>query len=407
MATFRWEGVTKQGEVRKGEHDAPNQAAVMTWLRQQQIRPKKIQEKKKGFGGKKQAGGKYRGGVPAKEIVVFSRQFATMIDAGLPLVQCLEILASQQAHQGFKRILYEIKGDVEGGSTFAAALRKHPKAFDTLFVSLVQAGEVGGILDTIFIRIANYLEKTEKLKKKVKGAMTYPAIVMFVAGIVVGVLLVFVIPIFESMFKEFGGELPALTQMVIRVSNQAKIIMPISIVALVIFGVLFKLTYSHPKGRLALDSFFLKIPVVGSLIRKVAVARFTRTLGTMISSGVPILDGLDIVSRTAGNKVVEQAILKAKQQISEGKTIAEPLMKTGVFPNMVCQMISVGEATGAMDTMLNKIADFYDDEVDTAVDALTSMLEPLLMVFLGGSIGTLVIAMYLPVFKMAGSMSGT
>lgn len=408
MALFVWEGVTKEGEVRKGEKEAPNQAAVINWLKEQQMRPRKIQPKAGRSGGGKSSakgGGKFKGKVPNKEIVIFSRQFATMIDAGLPLVQCLDILANQQAHIGFKKILYEIKAEVESGSTFADALRKHPQVFDQLFVSLVQAGEIGGILDTIFVRIANYLEKADKLKRKVKGAMTYPAIIMFVAVIVVTVLLVFVIPVFENMFKEFGGELPALTQLVIRFSKGAKTYLPLAIIMAISAAVGFKMIYATPKGRLFFDTVFLKTPVFGPLIRKVAVARFTRTLSTMISSGVPILDGLDIVSKTAGNKVVENAILKTKQRISEGKTIAEPLMETGVFPNMVCQMIAVGEATGAMDAMLSKIADFYDDEVDVAVEALTSMMEPALMVFLGVVIGGLVVAMYLPVFKLAGSIS--
>ncbi len=405
MATYQWEGVTRSGDVRKGEREAPSQAAVISWMREQQLRPRRIQVKRRAMRSRARGGGRYRGGVPAKEIVIFSRQFATMIDAGLPLVQCLDILAGQQAHKGFQKVLYEVKADVEGGSTFADALKKHPKAFDDLFVSLVQAGEIGGILDTIFLRIANYLEKVEKLKKKIKGAMTYPAIVMVVAALVVMVLLVFVIPVFENMFKEFGGDLPALTQTVINISKNSKTVLPVAIVALIVFAIIFKLVYSNPKGRLFLDATFLKMPVLGPLLRKVAVARFTRTLGTMISSGVPILDGLDIVSKTAGNKVIENAILLTKQRISEGKTIAEPLMQTKVFPNMVCQMIAVGEATGAMDAMLSKVADFYDEEVDTAVDALTSLLEPMLMVFLGVVIGGLVIAMYLPVFKLAGSIS--
>jgi type IV pilus assembly protein PilC len=408
MAIYQWEGVTRQGEVRKGEREAPSQAAVISWLREQQMRPRRIQPKRGGLkrGGGKKGGGRYKGGVPAKEIVIFARQFATMIDAGLPLVQCLDILANQQTHKGFQSILYETKADVEGGSTFADSLRKHPKAFDTLFVSLVQAGEVGGILDTIFLRIANYLEKNEKLKKKVKGAMTYPAVVMVVAAGVVAVLLVFVIPIFENMFKEFGGDLPPLTQMVIKVSRSMKQILPFATIALVLTYIGFMAFYRTPKGRLLIDTIMLKSPVFGSLIRKVAVARFTRTLGTMVTSGVPILDGLDIVASIAGNKVVENALVRTKQQISEGKTIAQPLQESGVFPSMVCQMIAVGEATGAMDAMLSKIADFYDDEVDTAVDAMTSLLEPLLMVFLGIIIGGLVIAMYLPVFKLAGSIGG-
>ncbi len=405
MPVYKWEGTTRQGVAKKGEREAPNQAAVITWLRQQQVRPKRIVEKtgKASFA----LPGFMSGGVAEKDIVVFSRQFATMIDAGLPLVQCLEILGNQQESKAFKTVILAVKGEVEGGSTFADALRKHPKVFDELFVNLVAAGEVGGILDTIFLRLANYQEKAMKLKKKVKGAMVYPATILCVAAIVVGVLLGWVIPIFENMFKEFGNaELPAPTQIVIKISRGFKTwLIPI---IFVIGGVivLFKYIYGTPKGRLTIDGIFLKAPVFGPLLRKVAVARFTRTLATMITSGVPILDALDIVAKAAGNKVVEKAVMETRVSISEGKTMAEPLEESGVFPSMVCQMISVGEATGAMDAMLNKIADFYDDEVDSAVEALTALMEPMMMVFLGTIIGGLVIAMYLPVFKLAGTIGG-
>ncbi|HLG20436.1 MAG TPA: type II secretion system F family protein [Bdellovibrionota bacterium] len=405
MAVYKWEGITRQGVVKKGEREAPNQAAVVTWLRQQQVRPKAIVEKK----GKAQIGlpSFLSGGVKEKDIVIFARQFATMIDAGLPLVQCLEILASQQESKKFKAVLYAVKTEVEGGSTFAEALRKHPKVFDELFVNLVAAGEVGGILDTIFLRLANYLEKSMKLKKKVKGAMVYPTSIMIVASMVVTVLLVWVIPVFENMFREFGNaELPVPTQIVIKFSRNFKtLLIPIIIfVSGIIFGI--KYMYGTKKGRLIIDSTMLKAPVFGPLLRKVAVARFTRTLSTMITSGVPLLDALDIVAKAAGNKVVENAIQDTRASISEGKTMAEPLEESGVFPSMVCQMISVGEATGAMDAMLNKIADFYDDEVDSAVDALTALMEPAMMVFLGVIIGGLVVAMYLPVFKLAGTVGG-
>ena len=404
MPVYKWEGITRQGVIKKGEREAPNQAALVGWLRQQQVRPKSIKEKKKKSTISMPA---LFSGIKEKDIVIFARQFATMIDAGLPLVQCLDILASQQDSRAFKEVLMKTKADVEGGSTFADALRKHPKAFDELFVNLVQAGEVGGILDTIFLRLANYLEKAMKLKKKVKGAMVYPLIILLVAIAVVSVLLFYVIPIFENMFREFGNaELPRPTQIVIAISRGAKkyFIIVAGIVAAGIWT--FRRVYKTPKGRLAIDSFFLKVPVFGPLLRKVAVARFSRTLGTMITSGVPILDALDIVARTAGNKVIENAIIKTKNSISEGKTIAEPLEQSGVFPPMVCQMIGVGEQTGAMDAMLNKVADFYDEEVDVAVEALTSMMEPLMMVFLGTIIGGLVVAMYLPVFKLAGNISG-
>ncbi len=404
MPVYKWEGMTRQGVMKKGEREAPNQAAVVTWLRQQQVRPRKITEKTKkaaltipGFGG----------GVQSKDIVVFARQFATMIDAGLPLVQCLEILASQQESRVFKKVLYAVKAEVEGGSTFADALSKHPKVFDDLFVNLVAAGEVGGILDTIFLRLAGYLEKAMKLKKKVKGAMVYPTSILFVASCVVAVLLGWVIPIFENMFREFGNaELPGPTVFVINLSRGFKNWFPFIVLGIVILIFGFKYIYSTPKGRVTIDSIFLKLPIFGDLIRKVAVARFSRTLATMITSGVPILDALNIVARTAGNRVVENAIMETRASISEGKTMAEPLEESGVFPSMVCQMISVGEATGAMDAMLNKIADFYDDEVDASVGALTALMEPMMMVFLGVVIGGLVMAMYLPVFKLAGAIGG-
>jgi type IV pilus assembly protein PilC len=347
-----------------------------------------------------------RGKVDMKDLVVFTRQFATMIDSGLPLVQCLDILAGQQENKTFKDILFKVKESVEGGSTFADSLAKHPKAFDELFVNMVAAGEVGGILDTILNRLAAYIEKAMKLKKKVKGAMVYPATIMSIAVIVVGVILIFVIPTFAKMFADFGGDLPGPTKFVIALSNICKNYFFVFIILAVAARFAFVKYYATPKGRKMVDDLLLKAPIVGPLIRKVAVAKFTRTLGTMISSGVPIMDGLEIVAKTAGNKVVEEAVYKVRQAISEGKTMAEPLAACGVFPPMVVQMISVGEATGAMDTMLNKIADFYDDEVDDAVGALTSMMEPLLMVFLGTAVGGLVIAMYLPIFKIAGTVAG-
>ena len=405
MPVYKWEGITRQGVIKKGEREAPNQAALVTWLRQQQVRPKLIKEK--GEKGKISMPSFFKG-VKQKDIVIFARQFATMIDAGLPLVQCLDILGNQQESRAFKEVLLRIKADVEGGSTFADALRKHPKVFDNLFVNLVQAGEVGGILDTIFLRLANYLEKTMKLKQKVKGAMVYPLIVLTVAIGVTSVLLFWVIPIFEGMFKEFGNaELPRPTQIVIAFSRGAKKYFLVVAVIIAAIVWVFKWYYGTENGRKTVDTLVLKLPIFGSLIRKVAVARFSRTLGTMITSGVPILDALDIVARTAGNKVVENAIMRTRASISEGKTIAEPLEQSGVFPSMVCQMISVGEQTGAMDSMLNKVADFYDEEVDVAVEALTSMLEPMMMVFLGTVVGGLVIAMYLPVFKLAGNISGS
>ena len=324
-----------------------------------------------------------------------------MIDAGLPLVQCLDILATQQPNKTFKSILTAVKADVESGSTFADALGKHPRAFDRLFVSLVAAGEVGGILDTILSRLATYMEKIEILKRKVKGAMVYPISVLVIAIGVVVLMLVKVIPVFEKMFADFGGALPGPTQAVISLSHFIQAHLLHGIGAIIALVLLVRYAYSTERGRLFIDSTLLKLPIFGTVIVKVAVARFSRTLGTMLSSGVPILDALDIVARTAGNVVVEREVLTARTAISQGKTIAEPLLKSKVFPSMVVQMVAVGEQTGAMDAMLSKIADFYDDEVDAAVSAMTSMLEPLMMLVLGGSIGALLIAMYLPIFKIA------
>lgn len=402
MPKFTWEARTKAGAQQKGVMDAASETMVEAQLKKFGFTSITIKEEKAGI---KLPWGKGGGGsVDTKDLVVFTRQFATMIDSGLPLVQCLDILASQQQNKAFKAALYNIKESVESGSTFADALGKHPKMFDQLYVNLIAAGEVGGILDTILNRLAAYIEKAMKLKKQVKGAMVYPATIISIAVVVIGVILVFVIPTFAKMFADFGGTLPTPTLIVIGISNflQKYILVIIGIC----YGIKVAISkyYATPVGRKAMDRMFLKMPVIGVLIRKVAVAKFTRTLGTMISSGVPIMDGLDIVAKTAGNKIVEEAIYKVRQAISEGKTMAEPLAESGVFPPMVVQMISVGEATGAMDAMLNKIADFYDDEVDDAVGNLTAMMEPLLMVFLGTTVGGLVVAMYLPIFKLAGAV---
>ncbi len=405
MPKFAWEGRTRTGQNQKGEMEAPTQAAVMTQLRRQGIMPSNIKERGKGLDVNIKIPG-FEPKVTTRDLVIFTRQFATMIDAGLPLVQCLDILTRQQNNATFKKILAEVKESVESGSTFADALKKHPKAFDELYVNLVGAGEVGGILDTILNRLAAYIEKALKLKKQVKSAMTYPTTIVGIALVVISVILVFVIPAFEKMFKDFGGALPGPTQVVIDLSNFVQDYILLIIGFIVGAIVLFKRIYRTEKGRARIDDFALKVPVFGILIRKVAVAKFTRTLGTMISSGVPILDGLDIVAKTAGNKTVEKAIYRVRQSISEGKTIAEPLEKSGVFPPMVCQMIAVGEQSGSLDSMLNKIADFYDDEVDDAVGNLTAMMEPLLMLFLGTTVGGLVIAMYLPIFKLAGTVGG-
>jgi len=406
MPTFIYSGKSAGGEMRKGELQAATLAQATAALRRQQIVPASISEKKEGFSFSKLSEIQFGSGVKTKEIVIFSRQFATMIDAGLPLVQCLDILASQQENKIFKKVLVDVKSSVEGGSTFADALRKHPKIFDPLYVNLIAAGEVGGILDTILNRLSGFLEKSEKLKGKIKGAMTYPTAVIVIACIIVTGLLLWVVPIFQDMFSSFGRALPAPTQIVVNMSNGLKNYW--YIIFGTIGGVIFGLTrlYKTPKGRKLMDAVFLKLPVVGDLIRKTAVARFTRTLGTMLSSGVPILEALDIVSRTSGNVIIEEAILQSRTSLSQGKTLAEPLIETKVFPGMVTQMIAVGEQTGALDAMLTKVADFYEDEVDAAVDSLTSLIEPMLMAFLGVVVGGLVIALYLPIFQLAGAASG-
>ena len=404
MPKYNWEAKSKSGSVQKGVMEAPSVALVEAQLKRYGLVGITIKEEGKKFEFKLPGFG--RGKIATKDLVVFTRQFATMIDSGLPLVQCRDILAGQQETKIFKEILYKVKESVESGSTFADALGKHPRAFDDLYVNLVAAGEVGGILDTILNRLAAYIEKAMKLKKRVKGAMVYPATIMAIAVVVVGVILIFVIPTFAKMFADFGSELPAPTRIVIALSNFLKHYIILMIIAA--FGIRYAIIkyYASPHGRKKIDGLLLKAPIVGPLIRKVSVAKFTRTLGTMISSGVPIMDGLDIVAKTSGNKIVEEAINNVRTAISEGKTMAEPLAACGVFPPMVVQMISVGEATGAMDAMLSKIADFYDDEVDDAVGNLTAMMEPLLMVFLGTAVGGLVIAMYLPIFKLAGTVAG-
>ena len=403
MPKYNWEARTKTGGTQKGVIEASSVDIVEAQLKKFGFTGITITEASKGLKLPKFGGG---GKIESKDLVIFTRQFATMIDSGLPLVQCLDILASQQENKTFQAVLYKVKEDVESGSTFADALAKHPKAFDQLYVNLVAAGEIGGILDTILARLAAYIEKAQKLKKQIKGSMVYPITIMSIAVVVVGVILVFVIPTFAKMFADFGGELPAPTRFVIALSNF--LIKYIIVIIAAIFGVItaIKKYYATASGRKNIDRWALKAPIAGPLIRKVSVAKFTRTLGTMVSSGVPIMDGLEIVAKTAGNKIVEEAIYGVRQAISEGKTMAEPLAACGVFPPMVVQMISVGEATGAMDTMLNKIADFYDDEVDDAVSAMTSMMEPLLMVFLGTTVGGLVVAMYLPIFKLAGAVGG-
>ena len=400
METYVWTGRTRDGKRQKGEMTAKSKDEAISTLRKQNILVTSVSIRTK----KLNINLPFKASVTDKDIVVFTRQFATMIDAGLPLIQCLDILAKQTENKTFASSINEIRQDVEAGSTYADALRKHPKIFNDLYVNMVAAGELGGILDTILNRLSKYIEKSIKLKRQIKSAMAYPSTIVAVAVVVIVVLLVWVIPIFAKMFTDFGGVLPAPTRMVIGASDfmQHNILVIIGAVALIIFGL--NRYYKTPNGRRTVDRLALRLPIFGLLIRKIAVAKFTRTLGTLISSGVPILDGLDIVAKTAGNKVVEEALSATRQSISEGKTLAEPLEQTQVFPPMVVQMIAVGETTGALDAMLSKIADFYDEEVDSTVSTLTSLLEPMLMIFLGIVIGFIVVAMYLPIFKLAGTI---
>lgn len=403
MPVYVWKGKDAKGNKRSGEIEANNENIARLLLRRQNVSVNKIKPKPKDiFENVKWLQPRVKG----KDVVVFIRQFATMIDAGLPLVQGLEILHKQQANRTFRTVIKQVKENVEGGATFADALKKHPKIFDDLTVNLVAAGEVGGILDVILNRLATYMEKIAALKKKVKGAMTYPAVVTVIAALVMAVILIFVIPVFSKMFSDFGSALPAPTQFVINLSNAVRNYFHWFIPALIVLVLIFRKFRKTERGRDLTDRLLLRLPVFGMLLKKVAVAKFTRTLGTMLSSGVPILEAMDIVARTAGNTVVEKAIIETRASISEGKSVTEPLLASGVFPAMVVQMISVGESTGALDAMLGKIADYYDEEVDAAVDALTSMLEPFMMVFLGVVIGGLVISMYLPIFKMASVVAG-
>ena len=403
MPVYLWKGTTKKGEIKKGEMEAPDESAVRIQLRRQRIRPGSIKKKPKDllenipFLQQK---------VKEKDIVVFSRQFATMINAGLPIIQCLELLGAEEQNKTFAKIIKSIKEDIEGGSSLSDALKKHQDVFNDLFINLVAAGEAGGILDVILNRLSAYMEKAMNLKRKVKGAMTYPISVLVIAIAVVILLLYKVVPVFDDMFSSMGSALPGPTQFLVDMSRfvQNNILYIIGSMILVVF--IFRKYYKTEGGRLRIDRVVLSLPVFGVLLKKVAVAKFSRTLSTMMGSGVPILDGLEIVSKTAGNKVVENALMDTRRSISEGKTIAEPLSESGIFPSMVVSMISVGENTGALDAMLEKIADFYDSEVDTAVDAMTALLEPIMMVFLGGVVGGMIIALYLPIFSMAGAVGG-
>lgn len=397
MQVFVWKGTNSYGDKRSGQYEANDQAAVFSYLKKIRITPTSVKAKPKDI----LAGiSFFQPKVTGRDVVIFTRQLSTMINSGLPLVQSLEILSVQQENPTLKRVLREIKNDVESGSSFAEAMKRHPQVFDTLFCNMIEAGEIGGILDTILGRLAAFMEKSMKLKKKVKGAFTYPVICLGISVVILGVILIFVVPTFEKMFADFGAALPVPTQIVVALSRfvQTKILYMIGIVVVLVFA--FKKYYKTDSGNRRIDALSLKAPVFGDLILKVAVAKFSRTLGTMMQSGVPILDSLKVVGRTAGNRVIETAVFRVAESISEGRTIAEPLEETGVFPNMVVQMISVGESTGALDAMLTKIADFYDDEVDQAVENLTAMIEPFMMVFLGGMVGGLVVAMYLPIFEM-------
>ena len=401
MPVYQWVGTNRKNETRKGQMEASNEAVVRSNLMRIKITPSKIKKKPKDLFENVSW---LQPVVKQRDIILFARQFSTMIDAGLPIIQCLEILFTQQGNKTFKRMIKEIKEQVEGGATLAEALKRFPKQFDDLFVNMIAAGEAGGILDAILRRLAAYMEKAAKLKAQVKGAMTYPIVTLIIAIVVLGVILVFVIPVFEEMFADFGGELPLPTQIVVIASDMVKSKIIYIIIGIVILGFTLRKFYATEKGQDIADDVVLKIPIFGTLLRKVAVAKFTRTMGTMLSSGVAILEALDIVAKTAGNRTVEKAIYDVRSGIAEGRTMADPLAESGVFPAMVCQMISVGESTGALDAMLEKIADFYDEEVDQAVDNLTALIEPFMLVFLGVTIGGLVVAMYLPIFKMAGAL---
>jgi type IV pilus assembly protein PilC len=395
MPTFEWKGTARNGQTQTGVLVADSKDAVINMMRRQQIVVTAVKEK-----GKEIALPKFGGGVPPQSVAIFTRQFSVMIDAGLPLVQCLEILGSQQDHKVFKRTLIQVRQDVESGSNLADAMRKHPKVFNDLYTNMVAAGEAGGILDTILQRLATYIEKAVKLNSQVKSAMIYPVAVISIAVIVVCIILWKVIPVFASLFASLGAELPLPTRVVIALSNfigDFWWLITILVIA-TIYGV--RKYHETYKGKRVIDGFMLRMPVVGMLLRKIAVARFCRTLSTLTSSGVPILDGLQITARTAGNSIVEDAIMATRKSVEEGKTISEPLGDTEVFPPMVVQMIAVGEQTGALDTMLSKIADFYEDEVDLAVAGLMKLLEPVLIAFLGVAIGGIVIAMYMPMFSL-------
>jgi len=407
MATFAFSGRTRSGENVSGERIGDTMDAVIAALRREQIQVTKIQptQAKTGVGAVGTARKLKAKSVPAKNLAVFTRQFSVMIDAGLPLVQCLDILGNQEEHKYFAQVILATRSDVEGGMSLAEAMKRHPKCFDALFCNMIAAGEAGGILDTILKRLATYIEKAVKLKGQVKAAMIYPIAVVTIACLVIGVILWKVIPTFASLFAGLGAELPLPTRIVIGLSNNLVRFMPFILVGMFGIGWGFKAYYGTEKGRHVIDFITLKMPILGPILRKIAVARFCRTLSTLMASGVPILDGLDITARTSGNAIIEEAILTTRKSIERGETIAAPLKETGVFPGMVVQMIGVGEATGALDTMLGKIADFYEEEVDVAVEGLLTLLEPLMIAFLGGAVGGIVIAMYMPIFDLISKLT--
>ncbi|MCS6295122.1 MAG: type II secretion system F family protein [Nitrospira sp.] len=401
MSTFAYVGRNRQGAVKKGELTAKTRDEAVDQLRKQQVVVTSLEEKS-GMGGKFKLS--LGSGLTDKDLVVFTRQFGTMINAGLPLIQCLDILSTQSENKVLRETVGDVKNSVEAGSTFSDALRRHPKVFDDLYVNMIHAGEVGGLLDTILTRLAKHIEKAMKLKGQIKSAMVYPTAIVGVAVVIISVLMVWVIPVFAQMFMEMSGGkvgLPGPTQIVINVSNFFQSFWYAMFGAMVGVVIAIKRYYATVNGRVVIDRLLLKMPIVGDLIRKASVAKFTRTLGTLITSGVPLLEGLSICAKTSGNKVIEEALMNARVSISGGKTISEPLAKCNVFPKMVTHMIAVGESTGALDAMLGKIADFYEDEVDQAVETLTSLLEPIMMVVLGTIIGFIVVAMYLPIFTMA------
>ena len=401
MAEFTWEARARSGELRRGEMEAADAEAVNQRLRQLNLNPVRVKKKPRSLGLR------FGSGVETKDLVTFTRLFATMIDAGLPLVQCLDVLANQQKNKVFAGVLKDVKSSVEQGATFSDSLARHPRVFDELFVNLVHAGETGGILDSIMNRLSVYLEKRQKLIRQVRGALSYPSIVFVVAIGVMTVMLTFVIPAFENMFKEFGGgkdALPALTRLLVVVSHNFVSFLPFIVLGTIIAVVAIVYVYKTPAGKHFFHRMLLTIPIVGQVLQKIAVARFTRTLGTLLQSGVPILDALEICAKTSGNVIIEDGIMYVRQRISEGKNMAEPLTEAKVFPDMVVQMIAVGEQTGALDQMLNKIADFYEEETDVAVASMTSMLEPIMMVGIGGMVGVVLISMYLPIFSLAGNI---